>query len=97
MQVICFLGGSIVHYFSNASGIYGNVGCETMHSGWDCGIELMDSGVYHCVCGFHGVTSRDVAGFHMDGEEVIIRCRGKCPGGGWHLESGYIMSGVSSV
>ena len=97
MYVICFLGGSVMHYFSNRSGIRGNVGCETMHSSWDCGIEAVDSGVHHCLCGFHNVGTRDVVGVYPDGEEVSVRCRERCRYGGWHLESGYIVMNSNDI
>lgn len=92
MQVICFASGSVVHYFVNSSGISGNVGSETMHNSWDCGIDVMDCGVFHCACGFHCVPKEVVEGFYVDGEFVIVRCRGKCHCGGWHLESGCVVS-----
>lgn len=48
--------------------------------------------IYHCDCGKHRINKQKAIGHNFDLTEVSVVFNEKCPHGGWHIESGSIIS-----
>jgi hypothetical protein len=54
--------------------------------------EKLDYEIKHCSCGKHSINKKEAVGHDFDYNEVKISFNEECPDGGWHIESGKIIS-----
>lgn len=75
----------LFHHIHHKSGEH-----EAHHCGG--GHKKVNYKILHCTCGQHRINKKTAIGHGTDQEEIKIKFMEKCAKGGWHLESGKVIS-----
>lgn len=79
----------LFHHIHHEGGDHSVHHCGGKHSKID---EEIDYSIRHCACGKHSIDKEYAIGHvtdeNLDSTKIKFKFLEKCPGGGWHLESG---------
>jgi hypothetical protein len=72
------------HHIHHENGEHVVHHCGGAHAGLDYTIS-------HCSCGKHRIDKPKAIGHDFENKERLVVFSGKCPAGGWHVESGRVV------